>query len=210
MLLSGLATSPVLYGQELVRYADEPFIVTIKRGEAPVAARLAMEECKRLSKYYLRAVQTDDSHSLFGGASRTYQCSLIETAEEGVRPSSLQQRVLQTRRFNKPMGEVVKAVGQWLADDGWKSYQNPLASEGFQFKASTRLEFTRRHDRAINLVITLNEKVPGSTDVRIRTSLRNSAEEVEFFSRRTYATAFNALAEQLFTNAIELQPAEMQ
>lgn len=211
-----LAPVPYASAQSVVGDDSDSFFFTITGGDAASAERVVFSECQKISKYLYRAVLQGEEKKLFGPMVRRYRCSLLENDSESERPTSLQQRVLQTRRFAKSSKEVIAAINQWAADYGWSGqiYNGP----GIESVPSLRGMFSlklgsERGAKIISVEVDVLKRDQDSTDIRMRTFYYGSlafGEKAEFFSRRTYQSIFNDFAQQLFIEAIEIPPSEMQ
>jgi hypothetical protein len=179
------------------------------RGEVSEGAALVLAECKKKSDYFQSAVLLSEKFTI-AGRQRFFECAYFSDPSELKRPSSIEQRIMQTRKFNKPPSEITKALNNLVYESGSMGHIDPTTNRGsiiFKTKDFVNLAF------AVGISIS-----PTSTDaslVRIGTSYVNvnSMSGYEsFFSEKMYQRIFNEIAQQLFTQAIviDIDPIEMK
>jgi hypothetical protein len=179
------------------------------RGEASEGAILVLEECKKRNDYFQSAALLSDNFTIFG-RQRFFECAFFSDPSELKRPSSIEQRIMQTRKFNKPPSEITKALNSLVYERGLMGHIDTTTNRGsIYFKTK---DF-------VNLVLGVGVSIsPTSTDasvVRISTSyvnVRSMSAYESFFSEKMYQRIFNEIAQQLFTQAIviDIDPIEMR
>ena len=208
-----LLIGPNAFAQKVLTDLRDSHLFTVVGGDPSTAEQLALSECKKSSKYVHRVVLESENKRLLLPNERSYRCSFLETDQEGVRPGSVEQRLIQTRRFKKSSAEVKKAIGNWAEDSGFQGGQYfRIAPENFPGSLIQQLPIAEpSYDRKfLILKVDVTAREEGVTDVRIRTSIRSPRGETEFFVKRPYQSIFNEIAQQLFVDAIELEPSEIQ
>lgn len=206
----------VAKGQEIVR--DEFFNSNfyILGNDGVLSSSIAYNECIKINKYYAIADMVNLETSIILRDKRTYQCKIIEKKADTNRPSSFEQKIIQTRRFKKSEDSVAAAIDQWAKDNGWVgsafTYTSSLLKGGdkaYEKKVALSLENNKYIISTFDLDIELIPKGEQISDVRIRTYVQVNGARTEFFSKKRYQELFNEFAQQLFVEAIQLEPSDM-
>jgi hypothetical protein len=194
----------------------EPSITSMKwgqfeamRGEVSEGAKLVLAECKKKNDYFQSAALISENATIFG-RRRVFECAFFSDPSELKRPNSIEQRILQTRKFNKPPSEITKTLNNWIYESGSMGHIDQTTNRGsIYFKTK---DF-------VNLVLGVGVSIsPASKDasiVRISTSYLNVKgiqEYQSFFSEKMYQRIFNDIAQSLFIQAIavDIEPIEMR
>jgi hypothetical protein len=186
-------------------------------------APLVLDECKKLLPFaQVVKLIKDDKPFWLGSRKRDYECHIVDLDKDTVRPSSLQQRVMQTRKFNKPYDEVHSAITSWAKDAG-ATHVSPANPKAIKIDGSSNLlsingNMVQFSYAGLNLIIDfeLNPKSASITEVRVRTKYAGPAKNnrlfvnTETFSQNHYQKIFNGIAQQMFIEAIEIDPLEVQ
>jgi len=211
-----LLVSPA-WAQELLHQMTEPSeTYAIAGGELNRAEAIAVSQCKKVSPFFVSAVVIGEELNLWKGRIRYFRCSFVEGVEN-IRPQSVEQKMMQTRRFEKAISDLAKAIKEWSDDNSGQVIGSLTSSMRFHRDSSEPVEShllfrfgNSTSVRNLRLRIELTQRSSHVTDVRVRTYVQNVQGENEYFSRKAYEVFFNALAQQLSIEAIELQPIQVQ
>ena len=211
-----LSFATVAKGQEIVRDDDVSSYFTILGNDGVAAAAIAYNECIKINRYYAIAHMVNLETSIIFRDKRTYHCKIIEKKIDTNRPSSLEQKLIQTRRFKTNEDSVAEAIDKWAKDNGWVggafTYASSMLKVGdkaYEKKVALSLDNNKYVISSFDLDIELIPKSEQISDVRIRTYVQINGARTEFFSKKRYQELFNEFAQQLFVEAIQLEPSDI-
>lgn len=146
-----------------------------------------------------------------------FKCQYWESDNDFKRPTSLQQRTMQTRRFNSSEKEIRNAIAAWVAHSGGTGSvvaDIPKIDEQGKLIPATEGRIYVMFAKASPILsihgvyFKLGDKGVG---VRLRTFISTgTSTQEEIFSPKLYQLIFNQIAQELFTEAIPINPALMQ
>jgi hypothetical protein len=170
------------------------------KGGSDVEARTAVASRCQNSSPLLKHVRMVHEYFNVWGRRRFWVCSFA-TVEERKRPTSIEQKTLQTRRINKPRNEVAIGLNQWIKNSGYTGNVGPGDS----------LMWIDADKNWLSLKIELGTSGSDSTLVRIRTFEGKNPNDPKFevFSISLYQSLFAMIAQELFTEAINVEAAEL-
>ena len=105
LLLQACTSTPTA-----ITYSDR---IKLVGGSAPQAEEIALIECGKLNPFFF-TINLVDEHPNIHGRVRDYKCQLWESSEDLTRPTSLEQKVLQTRKFSNSPTEIENALNAWV------------------------------------------------------------------------------------------------
>jgi hypothetical protein len=178
----------------------EPYYFT--HGGTEEAARAAVtKRCQNYSPLLKNVRMFADEFNLWG-RMRSWTCSFTNI-EDRKRPTSIEQKALQTRRINKPYKEVADGLDQWVKNSGF-SQLLPFGKFG------NGVAIIDADKNRLHIQVEFSKPNPDSTLVRIRTFEGFYIDpKKEVFSTSLYQSLFTMMAQELFTEAINLEPAEL-
>jgi hypothetical protein len=180
-------------------------------GSESQAQEAAFMECKKGNPFFFE-IEMVNEHFNVEGKVRDFKCRFWETKSELDRPSSLQQRILQTRKFSKSTDELHNGIQAWITHSGGSGYvakAQPIIENNkvtYPKKGDMRVNFTGKIQPTLHISGIYYYADEGAVNVRIRTFAGND----EVFSPKLYQLIFNQIAQELFTQAIKLEPAEVK
>ncbi len=204
LLLQACSTTP-----RILNYGD--MLKTV--GGSEIQARdAAFNQCKKFNPFFFE-IEIVNEHFNVEGKVRDFKCKFWEQNSELERPSSLQQRVLQTRKFNKNPTELQNAMNAWIRHSGGSG---AVFKDAPVFEADgkiTQPKTGKLHasfgDKFLPILrISGAFRVVDENTVIVR--ITTFANSTEVFSPKLYQLIFNQIAEELFTQAIKLDPAEVK
>lgn len=162
-------------------------------------APTALKECLKIDKFVTNVQTLGIEDSFLSATHGIFKCRYLSDTPE--RPSSLQQRVLQTRRFITQKNVSI-AIQQWADDSGYKSL----------IKGTLKNEY--EHPKTGFIIQPDVSPSANQSDVRLRTferqiDSRGKESLVEVFNKELYQKIFDSFAQQLFVDGIEIPPSEM-
>ena len=184
-------------------------------GSAMQAKDIALIECGKLNPFFF-TINLVNEHPNIHGRVRDYKCQLWESSEDLTRPTSLEQKALQTRKFSTSPTEIENSLNAWVRHKGGRGGAYPdfrtVSANGdvVGSKSGTlQIHFGQSSFSPILIVSGRYEAVDKtSVHLRIRTFSNDSNSEI--FSPKLYQLLFNQIAQELFTEAIKLEPIEMK
>ena len=208
LLLLQACTSP----PKAITYLDR---IKLVGGSAPQAEEIALFECGKLNPFFFN-INLVNEHANIHGRVRDYKCQFWESTDDLTRPTSLEQKVLQTRKFSNSPKEIEKALNAWAAHKGGRGGAQPdfytmvengnvVGSQG----GTLQIQFGKPSFNPI-LIISGRYVAVDKTSVHLRIRTFTSDTNVEVFSPKLYQLLFNQIAQELFTEAIKLEPIEMK
>lgn len=202
LLLQACATSPSA--------VNHGYMVRVLGGSDAEARALAIAECKKHNPFTIEV-------SSISGRYREFKCRYWESNDDFTRPTSLQQRTMQSRRFNTSEKEIRNAISAWIAHSGASGGVTagmPKIDEQGKLVPATEgrifVMFTKVSPIFIihGVYFKLGDEGIG---VRLRTFVSTgTSTQDEIFSPKLYQLIFNQIAQELFTEAIPINPALMQ
>jgi hypothetical protein len=182
-------------------------IVTIG-GESGDTQVFAQSQCKARGPFVQYAILFKEQANI-RGRLRFYKCSYHQGEADKVRPSSIKQRVLQTRKFSKGYDELANGLRSWARDMGGVTSDAKSVRRGNEYRAiEIYAFFTFQYmPNFLKLEIIVDDAQPDFTVLRIRTY---DQMQEEFFNEDFYRLIFNEIAQQLFTEGIAINPQEIQ
>jgi hypothetical protein len=210
-VLMFLGPIPARAASDFVKSEDGGTVITVG-GALNNSQDTANEQC-RANRPFVRHALLFKEHANIRGRFRYFECSFHRGEPDKVRPSSMEQRTIQSRRLSKKYQDVKLGIESWAKDQGGRAFvtkeqrnrversaEGTLSGEmsiAFQFSTSPY---------HLRITVELNESSDSSI-IRVRTfdHLNN-----EFFNLDTYSMIFSGIAQQLFIEAIEIQPQELQ
>ena len=175
-------------------------------GDFNLADKKAFDLCKKESNFFERAVLISREKNLLSSDESYYNCSILENDDEAKRPTSIEQRVLQTRLINKPAMEIYKSVASFAKDNGYGLLGPMITTTLFKPKSD---EFANDFQRALIIEFEVTAKDSSTSFLRLRTFSQDRQNKTEVFSKKKYQYFFDQIAQQLFTEAIPLEPSEL-
>ncbi len=162
---------------------------------------IAMQECKKYNHFLNSAKQTEVISNLWiKGKRRVFRCAFHSAEADLERPSSIKQKVMQSRRLLTNDTNVKKAIQEWAKDLGGSSHMRNSNEILVYFDKILA-------GKILTIEITISTKNSSSVDLRIRTK---DNIEGEIFNQTVYKIIFDGIAGQLFVDAIEIEPQEIQ
>jgi len=184
-------------------------------GSATQAEDIALLECRKLNPFFF-TINLVNEHPNIHGRVRDYKCQLWESSEDLTRPTSLEQKVLQTRKFSTSPTEIENALNAWVAHKGGRGGVQPdiytMGENGHVVGSrggALQIQFGQPSFRPI-LIVSGRYVAIDKTSVHLRIRTFSSDADVEIFSPKLYQLLFNQIAQELFTEAIKLEPIEMK
>jgi hypothetical protein len=215
LLFSGFLLSPISGNAQIAVQGKAPYFV-IEGGPDGDLSPLVLEECKKTSPFAQTVKLTKDEKKFLQSRSRIYHCHLFDLDKDTVRPTSLQQKVMQTRKFDKPHDVVYEAIASWIKDLGGidtggdarvmtiEGTKRPLMVKNFKAYLNVMTH------RGMTMSFELTPTSPSVTEVRLRTQYVNLGHYIDVFSPPQYQKIFNMIAQQMFIEAIEIDPQEVK
>ena len=207
LLLQACTSTPTA-----ITYSDR---IKLVGGSAPQAEEIALIECGKLNPFFF-TINLVDEHPNIHGRVRDYKCQLWESSEDLTRPTSLEQKVLQTRKFSNSPTEIENALNAWVRHKGGRGGAQPDIYTMFQngnvlgSKSGTlQIQFGKPSFRPI-LIVSGRYVAVDKTSVHLRIRTFSGDSDIEVFSPKLYQLLFNQIAQELFTEAIKLEPIEMK
>ena len=210
-VLTFLGPIPARAALDFAKSKDGGTVVTVG-GALNDSQDTANEQC-RANGPFVRHALLFKEHANIRGRFRYFECSFHRGEPDKVRPSSMEQRTIQSRRLLKKYEEVKLGIESWAKDQGGQAFvtkedrkvversaRGTLSGEmsiAFQFRTSPY---------HLRVKVELDESSDSSI-IRVRTFDQLNH---EFFNLDTYSMIFSAIAQQLFIEAIEIQPQELQ
>jgi hypothetical protein len=189
-------------------------------GELDQAQLRADAECRNLSPLFLQAQLISDKFNVWGRV-REFGC-IFAKDDELNRPSSIQQKVIQTRQYGKNIVDVVAGLKQFAADDGWIEGNgilfarlNPAAiAQAANLNdlsgSLTKVFGSGPYSRELRINFEVKAVNKTTTDIRIRSFVKyinkSDAKDVEIFSNHIYSTLFEKISKQLFIEGLSITP----
>lgn len=192
----------------ILNYGDRLKVVG---GSESQSRDAAFVECKKSNPLFFE-IDMVNEHFNVEGRVRDFKCKFWDQNNELERPTSLQQRVLQTRKFNKSDVELQNALNAWIAHSGGSGVvlKDPPVIENnkvtYPSSGTLRVNFGKNLQPI--LYVTGRYSSAGENSVHLR--IRTFAGETEVFSPKLYQLIFNKIAEEQFTQAIKIDPVEVQ
>ncbi len=184
-------------------------------GSAMQAKDIALIECGKLNPFFL-TINLVNEHPNIHGRVRDYKCQLWESSEDLTRPTSLEQKALQTRKFSNSPKEIENALNAWVAHKGGRGGVQPdiytMGENGHVVGSrggTLQIQFGQPSFRPI-LIVSGRYVAVDKTSVHLRIRTFSSDADVEIFSPKLYQLLFNQIAQELFTEVIKLEPMEMK
>jgi hypothetical protein len=205
LLLQACAVDP-----KGINYGDR---LKFTGGSTGEAREKALAQCKK-SNPFVFEVSVVKEHASIYGQVRDFKCQFWESESELTRPSSLQQRVMQARRFKSTEKEIHHALSAWIAHSGatgsvTAAYM-PTIVEGRIVQPSGGKFFASFGKDILPILAIHGRYDRASTNDGVVIRIRTFAGDTEVFSPKLYQLIFNQIAQELFTEAIPIRPAEMQ
>lgn len=184
-------------------------------GDDVEAQAAALQKCKEISDYFARAKLEKEWFVIWTGKNREYRC--VFWPLDFKRPSSLEQRVMQTRKFTKSRNEVIKGIKSWADATGARLLSDTMLNLALQLNTPSPVEAMielpiKNTKYTLIIKLELDSKSPKATEtiVRMRTYVGLVSPKYELFNTKIYQDMFRQLADEMFASAIELEPAEQQ
>jgi hypothetical protein len=192
---------------ELKKHDSSGGLLTTEGGSLEESKAMVEEYCKNSSPLVKSIVLLKDQFNIWGSI-RVYQCSFKPTTAEEKRPTSIEQKTLQIRKVKKSIQETQAGINEWIKSSGYKGVVGSVLLNKAQGWTSIN---AGGGSLAIN--IELSSLPGGFTQIRLRTYSDKldalSLPKDEFFDSFTYQFLFNQIAQELFVQTIELNPAEL-
>ena len=195
-----------------ITYPDR---IQLVGGSATQAEEIAQLECGKLNPFFFK-INLVNEHPNIHGKVRDYKCQLWNSSEDLNRPTSLEQKVLQTRKFSNSPKEIENALNAWVAHKGGRGGAQPdfrtMDANGDVVgskEGTLQIHFGQSSFRPI-LIVSGRYVAVDKTSVHLRIRTFSSDSNVEIFSPKLYQLLFNQIAQELFTEAIILEPIEIK
>ena len=208
LLLLQACTSP----PTAITYFDR---IKLVGGSAPQAEEIALIECRKLNPFFF-TINLVNEHPNIHGRVRDYKCQLWEASEDLTRPTSLEQKVLQTRKFSNSPTEIENALNAWVRHKDGRGGAQPDIYTMFENgnvvgskNGTLQIQFGKPSFRPI-LIVSGRYVAVDKTSVHLQIRTFSSDSDIEVFSPKLYQLLFNQIAQELFTEAIKLEPIEMK
>jgi len=215
LLISGFLLSPISGYAQITVQGKAPYFV-IEGGPDGDLSPLVLEECKKTTPFAQTVKLAKDEKKFLQARSRIYHCHLFDLDKDTVRPTSLQQKVMQTRKFDKPHDVVHEAIVSWIKDLGainTGGAARRVTIEGVKIPAIVKDQKAHLNvmtHRSMTMSFELTPTSPSVTEVRLRTQYVNLGQYIDVFSPPQYQKIFNMIAQQMFVEAIEIDPQEVK
>lgn len=217
LMLAGLAS----VGNAQTRVASPDVqLPTFSGGELDQAQLRADQECRNISPLFWQAQLVSDKFNVWGRV-REFGC-IFAKDDELNRPSSIQQKVIQTRQYSKSVVDVVTGLKQFAADDGWMEGSgilfaslNPsaIAQAANLNDLSgnlTKVFGSGAYSRELRINFSVKQVNKNTTDIRVRSFVRyinkSDSKDVEIFSNHIYSVLFEQISKQLFVEGLSITP----
>jgi hypothetical protein len=217
LLLSGFLLSPISGYAQITIKGKAPFY-QINDGPDQDLTPVVLDECKKTIPFAQIVKLVKDDKPWFASRKRDYECYIVDLDKDTVRPTSLQQRVMQTRKFNKSHDAVHRAITSWGKDSGANvaSAANPkvMKIDGAPHPVMVTGNVVHFHYAGMTIALMLdfdlNPKSESVTEVRLRTRYAGNGVNTEIFNQNHYKYIFNGIGQQMFVEAIEIDPQEVK
>jgi hypothetical protein len=187
-----------------LRFTDTGAPYYFTHGGEEESARVAVARlCQKHSSLLVHVRKFADEFNIWG-RMRSWSCSFA-SLDDRKRPTSLEQKSLQARRINKSIKEVTDGLNQWIKNSGYVgAVGRPLASKaGGHMRLGPNGHF-------LLVEFDLHAQTADSTLLRMRTYESETIDpKAEVFSASLYQALFVMISQELFTEAINLEPAEL-
>lgn len=207
LLLQSCTSTPTA-----ITYPDR---IKLVGGSATQAEDIAQFECGKLNPFFF-TISLVNEHPNIHGRVRDYKCQLWDSSEDLTRPTSLEQKVLQTRKFSTSPKEIENALNAWVAHKGGRGGAYPdfrtMGANGDVVgskEGTLQIHFGLSSFSPI-LIVSGRYVAVDKTSVHLRIRTFSSDSNVEIFSPKLYQLLFNQIAQELFTEAIKIEPIEIK
>jgi hypothetical protein len=184
-------------------------------GDDAEAEAFALQKCKEISDYFVRVKLEKEWFVIWTGKNRQYRCAFWPQGFK--RPTSLEQRVMQSRKFSKSPTDVLKGIKSWGDASGGRLLSDTMINLALQIGSSMPVEAVvnlpiknTKYSLLVKLEVDGKSLKASETVVRMRTYVGLLSPQYELFNTKIYRDVFNQLADELFVSAIEIEPVEQK
>ena len=185
----------------------------INQGSSVERFELAKLECKKLDNSYEAVLATTDIERMYYLKDQADQFLCQKIPQKNVTP--LELRVLQSRLFKTKISNLSIAINTFMKDVGgncWNKTQLTIGAASQQNIFNSDIETNEIECRSQNKQFNIEfDSVPDGNLVRARIYTSGSMVQlVQITDPKEYSYFFKQIADQLFIEAIQINPAEIR